>query len=359
MQHIAFSRNITVNFPSVSHLTSAVSVIGNTSDVAVVVRALKELKKTLHTTSIKIQYSPGMWSAFSSMEDKIRLLEQESKVAICFKVDDWHTTGLDVQNNVAFTASISERCIFEVCVGNYATHSPADAIITILVCEMENQCLNPLIKIGGEKVYEDVQNRIIELSSYELPQVFETKPHKLQVNKLIHCLVPKWSGSGGRKYSALQEALTHALASCIVLNVVITPATAYPANYPPEVAAEAILNAVKKIEEKIQNLNMKIEIYTSDMDEAQLIMNYFQQCSLKICCKNLCSQQVNKRSIPPVSVKKIASTLPSFVSIVHGNILQRKVCTPAMICLGACNGCSCSFRVLFTLQLMLRFLQSD
>ena len=347
VQHIAFSHNVTFNFPSATHLSSAVNVIGNSSEVAVVVRALEGLKTTLHTSSVTLEYSPGMWSALSSLEDKIRLLEQESKVAICFNVDDWHTTGIDVQNQVAFTASISEGCLFEVCVGNYAKHSPADAIITILVCEVDNQCLKPLTKCGGEKVYEDVQNRIRELSSYELPQVFETKPHNLKVSKLIHCLVPKWSGQGGRENSALQEALTHALASCIVLNVVITPATAYPANYPPEVAAEAVLNAVKKIAEKVQIPNMQIEIYTVDMDEAQLIMNYFQQCSLKIHRKNFNPQQVNKRSNPPVSVKKIASALPTFVSIIKGNILQQKVCTPAMICLESCKTNKCIFILLF------------
>ena len=327
IKHTASSHGVSLELPSVKSQESTTKVIGEASAVALVAQELEELKKQMHMSSKKLPYTPGLWAVLSSMEDKIRLLEQDYKVAVSINADTAGVTKADAPNQVAFTVSITEKCLIEVCVGDYTKHMSADTIISILVHDVDQHYMKPLVSSGGQMVYESIRSRMKELSACELPQVFETKPHKLQAKKLLHCLVPKWSG---KENSALETALSHALASSFAYGVVIAPATVYPINYPPEVIAEALMKAIR-MKEKLQCAEMHVAVYTVDMDEAQKVRNYFQQHNLKINLKHLKPQSqqnstTHKSGNAIISVRKIESTLPSLVSVIKGDMLQQKVC---------------------------------
>lgn len=332
IKHTASSHGVTLELPSVRSPESTAKVVGEASAVALVVKELEELKKQMHKSSKTLPYTPGLWAVLCSMEDKIRLLEQDCKVAVSIEADTATVTKADAPNQVAFTVSITERCLIEVCVGDYTKHMSADTIISILVHDVDQQYLKPLVSSGGQMVYEGVQSRMKELSAYELPQVFETKPYKLQAKKLLHCLVSKWSG---KENSVLETAFSHALASSAASGVAIAPATVYPINYPPEVVAEAVMKAIQ-MKEKIQYAEMHVALYTVDMDEAQRVGNYFKQHSLKINLKHLKPQNqqsstAHKGENATISVRRIESSLPSLVSVIKGDMLQQKVCEHTVV----------------------------
>ena len=79
-----------------------------------------------------------------------------------------------------------------------------------------------LIEAGGKQVFSDIYSRVKELSSCVLPQVFETKPRSLSVQKLINCMVLKWNPNDKKTAAVLEEGLSGAMISssrpCVVIN---------------------------------------------------------------------------------------------------------------------------------------------
>lgn len=326
IESIASSFGTKIVLPTGHTSIPTVEVFGDLCNVPQVVQRLEDMKKLIHVSSKILSYAPGLWTILKLMEDKIRILEHDYKSAVaistsCSRSSDGGDGGI---NQVAFTAVI-DQCHVEVCCGDFTRHSSATTILNIVVQDGDQQYLNRLIPTGGKRVYDDILGRMKELSTCELPQVFETKPYNLRVKKLVHCVVFKWYAEEEKKVrSVLEEALRRGVVSSSLPCVVISPSTTRPIRYPPVVMAEALINTIKGMR---GISGACFALYVETRDEARAIEVLFRQRGIELQFKNAYSQlKPSLHGMPKnASVKVLMSTLPAFISVVKGDLLQQKV----------------------------------
>lgn len=326
IESFASSFGVEVVLPTSQASVSTVEVIGDLSNVPQVVQHLEDMKKSIHLSSKSLAYSPGLWTILKLMEDKIRILEHDYKAAVAISAS-CSSSNNDVDggmNCVLFTATV-DQCDVDVCCGDFTQHSSATTILNIVVQDGDQQYLNQLVQTGGRKVYDDVLGRMKELATCELPQVFETKPHNLRVKKLVHCVVFKWHAEEEKKVKhVLEEALNRGVVSSSLPCVVISPSTLPPIQYPPVVMAEALIKTIKGMR---GISGVSFALYVATADEAMAIEMLFRQRGIDLQLKNAYSQLNPSLHgiLKNTSVKVLKSTLPSFVSVVKGDLLQQRV----------------------------------
>ena len=326
IESFASSFGVEVVLPTGQASVSTVEVTGDLSNVLQVVHHLEDIKKSIHVSSKSLAYAPGLWTTLKLMEDKIRILEHDHQAAVAISAS-CSTSDNDVDsgmNCVAFTATV-DQCHVDVCCGDFTQHFSATTILNIVVQDGDQQYLNQLVQTGGRKVYDDVLGRMKELGTCELPQVFETKPHNLKVKKLVHCVVFKWHAEEEKKVKrVLEEALNRGVVSSSLPCVVISPSTLPPIRYPPVVMAEALIKTIKGIH---GISGVRFALYVTTSDEAMAIEVLFQQRGIDLEFKNAYSQ-LNPSlhgMLKHTSVKVLTSALPSFLSVVKGDLLQQRV----------------------------------
>lgn len=325
----ALSVGVKIVIPSAQASVFTIGVVGSLSAVSQIVQLCEDAKKQIHVSSKILNRTPGLWAVLQSMKDKIRILEHEldavvSISATCSSVSDEVDAGI---NHVAFTAVVKQCCI-EVCFGNFTHHSSATTILNIVVPGVDQQYLNQLAKGGGENVYEDILGRMKELSGCELPQVFETKPHNLSIKKLIHCVVLQWNGGKEKEVHVLEEALSRAVMNSALPCVVISPSSLPPSQYPPVVVAEVVIKTIENINDILDISGSCFALYVVNRDEANAIEKLFQHRHIEIQFKDSYRQLKSPctcESLDNTSVDVLTSKLPSFLSIVKGDLLHQKV----------------------------------
>ena len=318
--------------PSGESSISAVEVIGSHSAVRQIVQSLKDIKRQIHMSTTTLGYTPGLWGVLKSMEDKVRLMEQDYKAAVDIdtKYSNKNEDFTDNPHQIAFTVAVKE-CTIDVCFGNFSCHSSADTIVNVMVRDIDQHYLNALVQSGGKRMHEDIIGRMNELSDCALPQVFETKPRNLKVKKLIHCVVLKWNGGKENEMYILKEALSHAINSCTLPCVVISPATVQPLRYPPAAMAEGLIDTIHHIKGKYQATEIHFVLYVVNIDEAKEVEKFFKKESIEIHAKDayqqLSSCKPSLQKSTTVSVKILTSKFSALISVTKGDILRQKVCT--------------------------------
>lgn len=324
IESFASSFGTKIVLPNSQSSVPTIEVFGDLHDVPQIVQRLEDMKKLIHVSSKILAFAPGLWTVFKLMEDKIRILEHDYKSAVAISASCSSSNDGDGIYQVAFTAVIGQCCV-EVCYGDFTQHSSATTILNMVVQDGDQQYLNQIVQTGGKRVYDDVLGRMKELSTCELPQVFETKPHNLRVKKLVHCVVFKWHAEEEKKVRCvLEEALRLGVVSSSLPCVVISPSTAHPIRYPPVVMAEALINTIKGM---CGISGACFALYVEARDEAMSIEMLFRQRGIELQFKNDYSQL--KPSLPGMpkntSVKVLMSKLPAFISVVKEDLLKQKV----------------------------------
>ena len=298
-----------------------VQVVGTTSAVVQIVQRLEDLKELVNVSSKPIRNVPGLWKVLQSMEDKIRIMEHDYNVAISISASCDDDIGMDM-HEVAFTAVINQ-CFIEVCLGNFTCHPSATSILNLLVQNIDKQSLYLLVEGGGNSVCDDIMGRMKELSTCEVPQVFETKPHNLKVEKLVHCVVSKWNGGQQKELQVLKEGLTHAIISSAPPCIAISPSTLPQLQYPPVVMTKALIEVIECI-----SLDVSFALYAETVEDVKAIENVFKDKHVVMQFKDTYQQKWSSISCDlsdDIHIRLIESNLPSFISVIKGDIFQLKV----------------------------------
>ena len=175
-------------------------------------------------------------------------------------------------------------------------------------------------------MYDDILGRMKELSTCELPQVFETKPHNLKIKKLVHCTVLKWNGGKGREVHILEEALCHAVVCSAPPCVVIAPFTLPPIQYPPVVVAEVLIKVIENQNNLLDVSGVNFALYVETLNDARAIEKLFWRKHIVVKFNDAYMPSAMHDSLHNKYVKVMTNNLLSFISVIRGNLFQQKVC---------------------------------
>jgi hypothetical protein len=311
--------------PSHEASTCSVKVEGALTHVNQISEQFKDLKKLVHVTSKTLNYSPGLWVVLRNLEDSIRVLEHDYNIAVslCAIPCTASSNSDSGKSQIAFTALVNQ-CHIEVCFGDFTHHPSASTLINIMLQNTHQHNLGCLVEAGGRDILTDVMHRMKELALSALPQVFETKPHNLKVKKLVHCVVLKWNRESREAKHVLEEGLSCALSVSAPPCVVIFPTTLTSVHCPSVAIAEAIMKAAECKEFS----GFTFAMYVSLREEANAIEQLFRERSVVLKFND--AYQLLKSSKGPdmldnIHVRFLHSKLPSFLSVVNGDLFEQKV----------------------------------
>ena len=312
--------------PNTKASIPVIEVQGSASGIVQIVQQLEDLKLLIHVSSKVLKYTPGLWTVLQSMEDKIRILEHDCNVAVSIAATA-HNDDVDAEIYQVPLTAVFNHCYIEVCIGNFTQHPSATSIVNIMSQDLDQQYLSQLVQSGGRRIYEDVMSRMKELSSCELPQVFETNPHNIKINKLVHCVVLKWNGGKGNEVQVLEEGLNHAILSAALPCIVIALPSLPPILYPPVVVVEALINVIERISLDVSGVTFAF--YAATTDDVKAVETFFNEKSIESQVKTA-YQQMEASKVHDFTdsrvIRVLKSTLPSFISVIKGDLFQQKVC---------------------------------
>ena len=318
----AREHGVSITYPT--HESSTVVIVGALPHVMRARQCFEDLKQQVIVSSKTLHYSPGLWTVLKSMNDSISLLEHQAGVSINLKAVPSSYSDTDSgPSRVIFLAQIN-RCNIEICSGNFVHHPSATTMINLVVENFDQHHLPELIETGGKEIFSDVKSRVKELSSCALPQVFETKPRNLSVQKLIHCVVLKWSPNDKRTATILEEGLKGAMIGstppCVVINQLA------PVQCPPLILVDII---TKTIETNSQTFSgFTFAVYVVAKEEVRTIEHFFQDKSIPFKSNDhygLLEQSKGDKILSDMYIQVLEGDLFSFLSITHGNLLEQKV----------------------------------
>lgn len=322
IKDLAKSFGIEIITPKTQASVAKIELLGDIHGVEVIRQRLEDLKKMLYVSSVRLNYTPGLWRVLQSLEDKIRIIEDDNNVA--FSIIATSSTNDDTVagiNQIVFTADLN-CCHIQVCVGNFTRHSSATTIINVMEQDVDQLRLKELVKSGGKILYDDMIGRLNELSSCELPQVFETKAYKLNIKKLVHCVVLKWNEENEKEVHVLEEGFSRAIISsyppCIVVSLL-------PILYPPVVVVDALLKAIERNASKI--MGNTFVLYVANIHNAKVIQKCFSDKHIKFseAYAQLNNYMGHNLLGNNISIRFLNSNLPTFLSVIKGDIFQQKV----------------------------------
>jgi O-acetyl-ADP-ribose deacetylase (regulator of RNase III) len=310
---------------SITHPTyesSTVKIVGTVQHVIQAKERFEDLKKHILVSSKTLHYSPGLWTVLKSMKDSIRLFEHDCNVSINIKAVPSNYSDTDSgPSRVVFVAQISE-CNVEICFGNFVQHPSASTMINLVVQNIDQHHLPELIEAGGKQVFSDIYSRVKELSSCVLPQVFETKPRSLSVQKLINCMVLKWNPNDKKTAAVLEEGLSGAMISssrpCVVIN------QSAPIKCPPVVLVDIITRAIETNSDTLAGFTFAL--YVKTKEGIKSIGHFFKDRHVRVTSNNPYDQLEHlSGDDSDMYINALESDLFSFFSVAHGNLLEQKV----------------------------------
>ena len=299
----------------------SIKVVGTMPHVMEAMKSFEELKKFVHLSSRTISYKPGLWTVLKSMKDTLALFEHDYNVGI--KIEAVASSAPKPADcHIAFSAQVGESTI-QICFGNFTQHPSVTTIINLLTPNVDECHLTELVEAGGEKVYDDVRFRMRELSMSELPQVFETKPYNLSIQKLIHCVVCKWKKSD-EVAKILEEGIKRAVISASSPCIVFAPGSSIqcPTVVLAELLAKVIVSRSKSF------AGFQFALHVACKEDARAIEQYFKSQHVVVKFGDdykLLRASKQDDYLSNTHLRVLQSDFLSFLSVVHEDLLQQKV----------------------------------
>lgn len=356
----AQARNVKLVVPKEKLTSKAVFLIqGEPAAVLDIKTQLDMLRKDVQVKVEKVRDIPGLMLILKSLEDRLQVLETKHQAVIEVDIESGDngasakaatSSVVDQPVKVLTATSTQYGTVVTIFMGNFTQVPTAGTIINFLSPDPNYRIgsLKAIIDAGGSDVQREIQTRVDQCFQLRYAQVFKTKHGNLKCSQLIHCIIPIWRGGNDDEAEYFHEALGTALGSSTRFSMtVIMSATMNPFNYPVDVFA-------KKVAEAVAQSALEVAICIEDLSHADEFEKSLQTMDFVIVNEQLKKlpsaasttttrpHAASVKSPQTASVRSISSNLGRFITVTKGSLLDVKVfilkwkhCLPMHVCL--CN----------------------
>ena len=302
----------------------SIVIRGDPSLVDKVKGELEALEKKVCHREEKLSNIPAAMQVISSMDDSIRLLENQYGAAIDVSLtsnDDLDTGRVRTLSTALSDAKLcSATCPNGVRVsvykGEFTKHNHVDLMVVFIPPGHNRQNdtnLKLLFDAGGAELRKDFDSKVSQLFKQSAGDLFTSHPGKLQCSQVLYCFIPPWSsnsGPNGEYY--LLDCLGKVLGKTQSYNTILfASACSLPLKYPADVFARNIIDSITSC--PFVSSDLTVAVYVSEGSHSKEFEKHFQASNCHVSA-----------SFAPVA-KAISSSVSSFITLTKGSLLDQQV----------------------------------
>lgn len=349
VQEDCTKQRVRFSFPQSGGESSLVSIELHGDPIAVenAKGRLYLLLRSVKSREVIIPPRPGLDQIGRQMLLKRNELQDQHGVVIEQEFVERKTTGRAFSRQKSANSSMEPMRLLtamneigikvSVYVGDY-TRKGCDALVSFVTptAAYDAPVIASLIREGGVKTKQAIE--AIYKGTHLLGTVINSHSGNLPCSQLIHAVIPPYVDGKEREVNYLDSVLEQILQGDTPSshnNILITPLTCHPCNYPEDLCAERLLQVINQSESQLgMYADITVMIFVEDESHKAVFESCMRQWGYNIITTKQRGDSHSSVSLTmsqpqmadPVQQKALADSLRSVVKITKGSILDVQVC---------------------------------
>ena len=344
VKKVAEHRKVDLTLPEANEDAGEVFIglQGNVRDIEDIKGQLQLLIAEVEKTVLTIPPQPGLQTVDKSgkLRTKCQELQRNHKVVVKYNVEEAtplkpqfgrQGTRQNIPNAPCRVITATSPCGIRVQVyrGDFAKMK-CDTITTFITDTptFNEPVLRSLSCEGGQEVSNDFESSLRLNRKLITATVHKTlNVGRLSCNEMCHVVVPKYSDTIHQNVQHIVAA-ANKLFEAICINspdIVITPLTSAPLNYPPEIYAQTMISTLSNLNVGMYSNDLNVKLFIDDPNHKDVFEQMMRDSGYKIFYS---PNDSSHTTTPIVSGQRgNVESLEKVIKIKKGSILDVQVCS--------------------------------